>query len=296
MVGPSSIQAGAGFDYARSDGTLRDAARQLEGIFVAMMFEEMSKGLGGSDGLLPATAGREMYEQWFRAEVAEQFSRGGGLGLGDAIAGALEPPVRGVGPGIEAPALGRRSGSLSGLAASDLLSRPAAPLSVRREAAPPAASVPADRAGEERGYRRAEGASPERTAGGLGRPPPVDGPVTSPFGRRIHPITGGVHRHDGIDVAVPLGTPVHTPYGGRVLRVEETANLGIHVVVGHRGGYSSVYGHLSEATVKVGEEVLPYAIVGRSGTSGRSTGPHLHFGLYRHGQPIDPSRFVNFRR
>ena len=97
MSGPESIQPR--LSSASTEGRpeqLRKAARQLEGVFVGMMFEEMAKGLG-KDGLFPKSPGGEMYQQWFRREVANQFASSGGLGLGDAIANRMGARLGGSG-------------------------------------------------------------------------------------------------------------------------------------------------------------------------------------------------------
>lgn len=136
----------------------------------------------------------------------------------------------------------------------------------------------------------------ESLAEGLGRHQkfraPVAGPVSSRYGQRTHPVTGEADHHDGVDIAVPEGTEVSAPFQGRVVDVREDDLLGRAVVVSHYGGYTTVYGHLSEAMVEKGDHVSANAVIGRSGSSGRSSGPHLHFGLYRYGRPVDPGKWV----
>lgn len=116
--------------------------------------------------------------------------------------------------------------------------------------------------------------------------------MTSGYGPRVHPVTGREEVHAGVDLAVPIGTPVRAPYAGRVTKVERDPHLGLHVVVEHRGGYSSLYAHLSDTDLSVGQRVDAAATLGSSGRSGRTTGPHLHFALYRHGEPVDPARWI----
>lgn len=252
MSGPTSLDplvpAPAASRPESRREALKDAARQLEGVFVSMMFEEMAKGTGEQDGLFPKTPGRDMYQQWFRKEIADQFARDGGLGLGDTIAGQLEG----------------RGGGQPRVAVTDRL----------RKLRPKTAS-----------------AAPTDSR----RRPPVRGPVTSGFGPRVHPVTGERHVHHGVDIAVPSGTSVRSPYAGRISKVAEGPLLGLHVIVEHRGGYRSLYAHLSETSMKAGQRVNAGAAIGLSGASGRTTGPHLHFALYRHGQPVDPGRWIQLR-
>ncbi len=224
---------------ASSGGDLRDAARQLEAVFVGMMFEEMAKGIDGEDGLFPKSPGSEMYEQWFRSAVATEFSRSGGLGLGDLLAerfGAAKLP---------------------------------------ESLAPP--PNPAGKTASSSDHRR---------------PPPVVGPVTSSFGPRVHPVTGHPGHHNGVDIGAPVGTPVRVPFAGRVIEAGEDDKLGRFVKVEHRGGYRSLYAHLDAHGVVAGQEIDTGASIGTSGATGRVTGPHLHFAVYRDGAPVDPARFV----
>ncbi len=122
--------------------------------------------------------------------------------------------------------------------------------------------------------------------------PPVVGTVSSPYGIRAHPVVAGHELHEGVDIAVPVGTEVRSPFPGTITRVEDHPNLGRMVVVSHPAGYQTTYGHLSSATVEVGDPVSPGTIVGRSGESGRATGPHLHFSMYRDGESVDPSAWI----
>ena len=122
--------------------------------------------------------------------------------------------------------------------------------------------------------------------------PPVVGPVTSPFGPRIHPVTETPDYHEGVDIAAPIGSPVRAPFAGAVVDIKTHPHLGHTLVMRHAGGYRSVYGHLGQINVAVGDSVAAGAVVAESGDSGRATGPHLHFGLYVDGRAIDPSEWI----
>ena len=123
-------------------------------------------------------------------------------------------------------------------------------------------------------------------------PLPVDGVVTSGFGRRVHPVSGEVDWHGGVDIAVPAGSPVRTPFPGRVISIGESDHLGRTVLVEHKGGYRTLYGHVEASTVQVGDNLKSGDVVALSGNSGRSTGPHLHFSMYLRNQPIDPATWL----
>lgn len=106
---------------------------------------------------------------------------------------------------------------------------------------------------------------------------PVEGKITSDFGYRIHPVTGALSMHNGIDIAVPTGTPVRSVSSG-IASVGYDALLGIHIRV-KDASFEYLYAHLSAALVKDGDVVEPGQVIGLSGNTGRSTGPHLHFGV-----------------
>ena len=123
-------------------------------------------------------------------------------------------------------------------------------------------------------------------AGTLQRP--TGGPVTSPFGARKHPATGEESFHDGVDFGAACGTAVAAAGRGVVVAVGRVGALGLRVLVRHEDGLESSYGHLATASVTRGDEVDPSETVGTVGSSGLSTGCHLHFGVHRDGQRIDP--------
>lgn len=121
---------------------------------------------------------------------------------------------------------------------------------------------------------------------------PVGGPVTSPFGMRVHPVTGVRKLHDGTDFGVPCGTPVHAAASGTVTGSGFGGAYGNRVVLSHGGGLTTSYNHLSSASVRVGDHAAAGEVVGHSGTSGLSTGCHLHFMVEKGAKPVDPMGFL----
>ncbi|MFC6151707.1 MULTISPECIES: M23 family metallopeptidase [Mumia] len=117
---------------------------------------------------------------------------------------------------------------------------------------------------------------------------PVDAPISSPFGMRIHPITGELRLHDGTDLAAACGTPVGSAAAGRVVAVTYVPAYGNRVVVEHGGGLVTSYNHLAAASVPTGAVVGAGSVVGTVGSTGLSTGCHLHWMALEHGRPIDP--------
>jgi murein DD-endopeptidase MepM/ murein hydrolase activator NlpD len=117
---------------------------------------------------------------------------------------------------------------------------------------------------------------------------PAEGWVTSEYGRRRHPITHRRKFHYGIDLANKVGTPVHSPWGGRVQRIKRDRAKGLHVEV-QAGPYRLTFAHLDAVDVSRGDEIPKGALVGRMGRSGRVTGPHLHLEMRRGARMMNPS-------
>lgn len=119
---------------------------------------------------------------------------------------------------------------------------------------------------------------------------PVAGRVTSGFGVRPDPFTGEAASHLGVDVGAPEGTPIRSPAAGVVLRAGPRGGYGNEVAIDHGDGMVTVYGHASEVLVTAGERVEAGREIARVGSTGRSTGPHLHFEVRVGGQAVDPRR------
>jgi murein DD-endopeptidase MepM/ murein hydrolase activator NlpD len=116
--------------------------------------------------------------------------------------------------------------------------------------------------------------------------------ISSRYGLRSNPFGRGHEFHNGIDFVVDRGTPILATGPGRVEAAGYDGPNGNRVAIDHGFGYRSVYAHLSRVNVKAGDEVVRGDIVGLSGNTGRSSGPHLHYTLYYRGQTVDPARYV----
>ena len=122
---------------------------------------------------------------------------------------------------------------------------------------------------------------------------PVSGRLTSDMGRRVNPVTGHSGNHNGQDIAAPAGTPIRPTASGTVAEIGHDAGRGNYVVLDHADGSQSKYFHMqSEANFDVGHEIRAGDAIGRVGSTGRSTGPHLHYELWKNGQPVDPRRYA----
>ncbi|MBR4631296.1 MAG: M23 family metallopeptidase [Treponema sp.] len=112
--------------------------------------------------------------------------------------------------------------------------------------------------------------------------------LTSHFGPRTDPISGVASNHTGIDMACPKGTPIKAAMSGTVLKAGWSNIYGNYVLMKHPGGYQTLYGHMTRYVVKQGQSVDQSVCIGYVGSTGYSTGPHLHFTVYKSGKRIDP--------
>ncbi|MER8810740.1 M23 family metallopeptidase [Mesorhizobium australicum] len=120
--------------------------------------------------------------------------------------------------------------------------------------------------------------------------------VTSPFGVRTDPILGTAALHSGMDFRAPIGMAAKVTAPGIVTKAGWNGGYGRMVEIDHGNGFATRYGHLSEIDVTVGEKVDAGAVIGKTGSSGRSTGPHLHYEVRHNGEAIDPLRFLTVGR
>ncbi len=117
--------------------------------------------------------------------------------------------------------------------------------------------------------------------------------ISSRFGERIHPITGELKNHNGMDIAANMGTAVFAADGGTVVLAEWYGGYGNCIMIDHGNGYKTLYGHLSYIGVRNGQSVNQGDSIGQVGSTGNSTGPHLHFEVYINGNRIDPEMFYS---
>lgn len=121
---------------------------------------------------------------------------------------------------------------------------------------------------------------------------PAKGQISSRFGMRVHPISHTPKFHKGIDIAAPMGSPVQSAKGGRVVSAGYEGGYGNCVVIDHGNGVQTRYAHLSQINVRPGDTVQTGQQIGKVGSTGASTGPHLHFEVSQNGRPVDPEAII----
>ncbi len=156
-------------------------------------------------------------------------------------------------------------------------------------------------AAKEREYQQWLATQPPAPSGGSANT--VDGltwllPVSytrfsSPFGYRVHPVYGDWRFHYGVDLAAPQGTPIYASRGGRVVYATYDSSSGYYVSINHLDGFTTKYLHMTHYIVSPGQYVAPGQIIGYVGSTGASTGPHLHFSVYYNGTAVNPAKYIN---
>jgi len=247
---------------------VRKLAQEFEAMLMTQMLREMRRSmLSDDDNDASGGLGRDAMTDTIDVELGQALSRGGGFGLSSMLLKAIE---RGAG-------LNRPSPIGLGRATSEPVDPPqgALPQIDPAQAPPEPSAGPAPLA-----------AQPPASAPGALKIP--DGQVTSAYGWRRDPFSGAPRFHKGIDVARAYGRDVPAAGAGRVVFAGDRGSYGTMVVLEHQSGQQTVYAHLMAAGVKAGDEVGAGQVIGKTGDSGRATGPHLHFEVVEAGQTIDP--------
>jgi len=122
---------------------------------------------------------------------------------------------------------------------------------------------------------------------------PAPGKIIVDFGRHVHPLLNRVRQHNGIDYAADIGDPIHAAAGGEVTFAGHKGEFGLAMEIQHADGWVTFYAHLSRFTVRPGDCVKAGDIIGKSGNTGFSVGPHLHFEIRSKGAHIDPANLLD---
>jgi murein DD-endopeptidase MepM/ murein hydrolase activator NlpD len=239
-------------------GSPREVAHEFEAMLLAQMISAMRKTVPESS-LLGSSPHRQVLDGVFDMEMARALSADDGLGLSEVLTRQL---------GLEEEKAG-----VQGAAMLDAHGHGAVGLQARTGAT-------------------GAGAASDASDGGAEMTLPVRGRVSSGFGPRRHPVDGRTHFHSGIDVAAPRGSEIVSPAPGQVVETGSGGASGRFLRVRHGDGTVSSYAHLDRIDVREGDRITDGQLLGTVGTTGRSTGPHLHLSVYRDGSAVDPSTWL----
>jgi len=286
------------------EAKLREACQGFESVFLSKMFAQM-RATVPKDGLLHGQY-EDQYYSMFDKALCDKLAGDGGFGLGDMMYRQLKGRVLGkdegrAGQGDILPANrpvgvhqssaspdGRLAVAAGGLprgprpaGATQRFSLPSGGLRAAGGSLDSGALAPAhDPAAEELAVAASQAASPMAA--------PVAGTITSEFGWRNDPFKKKGAWHAGMDIAAAEGDPVSSCWDGKVVFAGVKGGYGNVVEVEHVGGWKSVYGHLRTFSVRAGDAINAGEKIAEVGSTGRSTGPHLHFELRRGGDTVDP--------
>ncbi len=240
-----------------------EIAKEFEALLVAQLIGAMRKTIPDG-GMLQASAARKMLDGAFDAELARSITAGADLGVARQLTAQLE-----------------RRGAAASPASGAAATTPA-PVSERQAAGPLGAAGPVAASGAPAlsAYQAAEHVLP------------LEGRVTSEFGVRQDPLTGAPRFHGGIDVAAPPGSAIRAAAAGEVVFSGRSGPSGNMVAVRHADGVVTSYAHAARTFVRIGQKVVAGDVLATVGSTGRSTGPHLHFAVERGGQALDPAAFL----
>jgi murein DD-endopeptidase MepM/ murein hydrolase activator NlpD len=228
-------------------------------VIKAMRATIPSSSLNEADGF-----SADAYMSLADVEVARVMARTEGIGLSKFIERALDVYDR-----VPEPSVSREA--IAALTTPHASERQRPPL-------------PQDRDSPTADHSRRSPSLPSNTSSSL----PVDGRITSHFGLRTDPLGKGTRRHSGIDIAAPAGTPVKAMAAGTVVFSGPAGGYGNLVAIDHGNGITTRYAHNRTLLVSLGEHVTLGQEIAEVGSSGRSTGPHLHFEVLRDGHAVDP--------
>lgn len=265
-----SLSEGQSREMQRAE--LREAAKGFEEMMLKIMLKEMFPKEGEESGFFGNGTGSGVYQQLFIDELARVSASSDQFGLAGMVerdvaakAGLTDESEKRTEP-IPGKSLGRHL-----------------PLPLRRSGyKSPAANGNADPSLSGQALRRYNEARFSLEA-------PLKGRISSEFGKRVDPFTGAERRHKGLDIAAPAGSVVSAAASGTVKYSGWQEGYGNIVIIGHEGGYETRYAHNSDNMVRKGDAVTAGQPIAKVGSTGRSTGPHLHFEVRRQNTPVDPS-------
>ena len=242
------------------------AARQLEAFFLRQMLTE-ARPQGG--GMLDGGFAGDTFKQMLNEAIADKMTAAGGVGMTQMFAKQLTK-------------------------GAEVAAAPVAPIA--HPPSTPSGAVPGVTSIAPSSIPSGAGFDPTLLEGAPHLVLPVAGRPSSGYGLRSDPVHGGTVNHPGFDLAAPSGTEVAAAAGGTVVHAGPAGTYGNLVTLRHDNGFETRYAHLSAIDVQVGDVVAPGQDIGKVGTTGYSTGPHLHFEVRHDGTAIDPAALLPLHR
>ncbi|MFN7927440.1 MAG: peptidoglycan DD-metalloendopeptidase family protein [Blastocatellia bacterium] len=241
----------------QTDFAARQTALQFEALFLKQLTAALNPPQEEGEDSLFSSTGADMYKQMFSDHIAQVMADNGGIGLADTILRQLQEKAE-----AKNAALERAIDTAKSL-----------------QEEKPAAAVASE-------VLQAEVS--EVSAAPMPLHAPLEGRITSGFGLRNDPINGHLRQHHGIDIAAPRGTAIGAAAAGTVVFAGRRGGYGNTVIIEQADGKQTLYGHADQLMVRVGDEVAAGQQIATVGSTGRSTGPHLHFEVRENGQSVNP--------
>lgn len=245
---------------AQNEIVARQTAMEFEAMLLTQLTEALNPTVDESEDNLFSSTGADMYKQMFSEQIAKIMADNGGIGIADTILRQLQEKATAKSPAME------RAIQTAKAIRQDVDKIPALQINAMTESE----EIP------------------------VAWQSPIQGRITSDFGMRVDPINGQHRAHHGIDIAAPRGTPIGAAADGRVVFAGRRGGYGNTVIIEQADGRQSLYAHADQLLVNVGDTVNAGQTIATVGSTGRSTGPHLHFEVRENGQPIDP--MTNFAK
>ena len=275
------------------NGTKKEAVHQFESYLVQMMVREMRKSV--PKGIFDSPS-MDMFVDLLDQSLAEQITEAGGLGFADALERSLG--MRGMEESdllsegsfssqIERALSGTTMGGAASMSSSALSSSALSEHSLH--SLDDVAHLPLPKLPSSEIFQGLPDA-PAKTVF------PVDGRISSRFGHRIDPIDGHHAHHKGLDIAATEGTTIKAMRAGTVTFSGTQGGYGKVVIVDHGDGLESRYAHCAQLDVRVGQRVIAGSPIATVGSTGRSTGPHLHLEVRKDGVAVNPMSFLSSQK
>jgi murein DD-endopeptidase MepM/ murein hydrolase activator NlpD len=251
---------------------IKRLAQEFEAMLMTQMLREMRRSMLDDNEDKENGFGAQAMTDTADVELGRSLSLAGGIGLTDALLKAFERQITG-----RAGEVGG-AGTAGEAGAAGLVDGTGELLAARLR-----------QAGKAPGADATESAESQTASTIFLNDVTPGSPVSSKFGWRHDPFTGAAQFHHGVDIAVAYGQNVKAAADGTVSFAGVQTGYGHTVVIDHDGGRQTRYAHLSQELVRAGDVVAEGQVLGKSGNSGRSTGPHLHFEMLINGKPVDPT-------